>query len=86
EIINFVDEAGEQRSRPQNTEFYFKPCISWSDVSSGTIAFRAYPEGYVFDAAGPSIFPDREEQLTLISFLNSGVASELLTAFSSGLH
>lgn len=31
---------------------YFKPCLSWSKVSSGSIAFRFYPQGFIFDVAG----------------------------------
>src|SRR5699024_1687315 len=42
------------------TDDYFKPHVSWSAVSSGTPAFREYPEGLVFDAAANSIFPESE--------------------------
>lgn len=43
EIRHFVDEKGKLRSRPQNTAFYFKPSGSWSDITSGTNAFRYKP-------------------------------------------
>ena len=31
---------------------YFKPCLSWSKISSGAISFRYYPKGFIFDVAG----------------------------------
>ena len=38
EIRHFVDEKGKLRSRPQNTQYYFHRCISWSLISSGRVA------------------------------------------------
>ena len=37
EIKNLVDENGKQRSRPQNTNVYFKEAITWSDVTSEVV-------------------------------------------------
>src|SRR5690554_6461585 len=34
QIKNFTDAVGKVRSRPQNTEHYFKKSITWSFVSS----------------------------------------------------
>lgn len=56
EIRNFVDAKGKLKSRPQNTKFYFKPSFSWSLVTSGSIAFRYKPQGFIFDVAGMSCF------------------------------
>ena len=39
EIRNFVDKSGKLRSRPQNIQFYFHDCISWSLISSYHVAF-----------------------------------------------
>src|SRR5699024_6910612 len=40
EIKNFVDDKGKLRSRPQNTGYYFKEAITWSDVTTGKFAMR----------------------------------------------
>lgn len=67
--------------------FYFSPSVSWSKVSSGAPAFRAYPQGFVFDVAGTSIFAaDSRERSALLSFLNSQVALEQLIALAPTLN
>jgi len=43
EIRNFTDEQGNQRSRPQNTQCYFRASVSWSDITSGISSFRFFP-------------------------------------------
>ena len=40
EIKNFKDDKGKVRSRPQNLQYYFKPAITWSDVTSGSFSGR----------------------------------------------
>ncbi|MEN2351434.1 BREX-1 system adenine-specific DNA-methyltransferase PglX [Lacticaseibacillus paracasei] len=40
----------------RNEKFYFKPSVSWSDVTSGKLSARLTPSGFIFDATGPSYF------------------------------
>ncbi|MGI1227761.1 BREX-1 system adenine-specific DNA-methyltransferase PglX, partial [Raoultella ornithinolytica] len=47
EIKNCVDENGKLRSRQQNSTFYFRESVSWSDVTSGDNAFRYIPKGFI---------------------------------------
>ena len=66
---------------------YFKSSISWSKVSSGSIAFRYYPEGHIFDVAGCSIFFENEdEKIFSLGFLNSKVVHRLLEILSPTLN
>lgn len=66
---------------------YFKPCLSWSKVSCGNIAFRFYPQGFVFDVAGCCIFYQNSSMMYLnFGFLNSKVAKEILDAISPTLN
>lgn len=81
EIKHFVNGAGKLRSRPQNTNFYFKPCISWSLISSGKAAFRFKPKGFIFDVAGMSCFSD-ENLFYFLGLCNSTVVEEFLSIFS----
>ena len=66
---------------------YFKPSVSWSKISSGNLALRYYPSGFIFDVAGCCIFtPDDEHRLRLTGFMNSLTARRLLTAISPTLN
>ena len=60
EIRNYKDQNGRLLSRPQNTNCFFSPSITWSKISSGSIAFRFKPAGHIFDVAGTSVFSDEE--------------------------
>lgn len=87
EIRNFKDSKGKIRSRPQNIGFYFKPCLSWSKVSSGTIAFRFYPGGFIFDVAGCCIFyKDTARMIYDFGLLNSSVIKVILSVISPTLN
>lgn len=84
EIRKFgTENGGRPRSRAQNTDKYFSPSVSWSKISSDTPAFRFYPEGFVFDVAGASLFAgSKEESYGIMSFTNSNVAFEQLSAMA----
>lgn len=83
QIKNFTDDKGKLRSRPQNTNLYFRQSISWSKISSGAPAFRFFPEGFIFDVAGTSIFSDEVKlSFGLMGFCNSKTVLKILTAIS----
>jgi len=42
--------------RHDGRDFYFKPSVSWSFISSSYFGVRYYPSGFVFDVAGSSLF------------------------------
>lgn len=87
EIQNFTDGNGKLRSRPQNMDHYFCHSISWSKISSSLPAFRFFPDGFIFDVAGASIFQnDSVASLNLLGFCNSKVATEILKALSPTLN
>ena len=86
EIRNFKDANGKLRSRPQNMDYYFQPSITWSKISSGSIAFRYKPTGYIFDVAGTSIFVDDELIKYLHGFCNSCVALKIANILSPTLN
>ena len=86
EIRNFGDGTGYIRSRAQNTQYYFKPAVTWSKISSGSIAFRFKPEGHIFDVAGTSIFANPDLELYLLGFNNSVVALTIASVLSPTLN
>ncbi|MFI8643914.1 BREX-1 system adenine-specific DNA-methyltransferase PglX [Pseudomonas iridis] len=66
---------------------YFKPCISWSKISSGNLAMRYYPEGYLFDVAGCCIFsPEQSDLMFLLGYSNTIMVRELLASISPTLN
>ncbi|WP_284035626.1 BREX-1 system adenine-specific DNA-methyltransferase PglX [Neobacillus sp. 114] len=79
EIRHFVDENGKVRSRPQNTEYYLREGITWSDVSSSYFGARYTPKGFLFDVKGSSLFVDSKEMLFYIyGILTSKITREIL--------
>ena len=81
EIRHFTDAKGKLRSRPQNTQYYFKHCISWSLISSGRVAFRYKPQGHIFDVSGMSCFTEKN-LFYLLALCNSPVVDAFLAVFS----
>lgn len=65
-------------SKPHNSQYYFRESITWSFVSSGTFGVRYSPKGSVYDIAGSSVFPEKENVKYLCAFLNSKLSFEFL--------
>jgi len=78
EIKNFRDEKGKVRSRPQNLQYYFKPAITWSDVTSGSFSGRYVEKGFMFDIKGSSGFPSTDILPYVLGLLNSKVAQAFI--------
>lgn len=69
EIRNFKDGQGKVKSRPQGTDYYFKDCVSWSDVTSASNAFRYDGPGFIPNVIAPAIF---KKEVDLRLFLLAG--------------
>ncbi|MGE3425035.1 MAG: BREX-1 system adenine-specific DNA-methyltransferase PglX [Dehalococcoidia bacterium] len=86
EIRHFVNDAGRLRSRPQNTDFFFKPGITWSGASSADLSMRVFPPGFAFESKGSVCFPHRiQDAEEILCALNSKVATVLLKMSSPNL-
>lgn len=77
---------GASGGRIVSQEFYFLRSLSWSKISSGQFSLRYYPNGYLFDVAGPSIFGKLEKQLYVLGLLNSPVKKVFLESISPTLN
>ena len=84
EIKEYASSLYTSYSRTIKSESeYFKPCLSWSKISSGSVAFRYYPDGFLFDVAGCCIFyADTLLMKYHFGFLNSCIARIFLEAIS----
>ena len=87
EIQSLVDpKTGKQRSRPQNIDCYFRPCVSWSRVSSGELSVRFFSQGSTPNDVGPVIVAERDKLLEIASMSNSAIATGFLAVMAPGTH
>lgn len=75
------------RSAVRNEKRYFKPSVSWSDITTGKNSFRISPSGFIFANSAHSVFPHANADLkTLLGLLNSNVVNGVISALSPGMH
>ena len=86
EVKNFVDEKGKQRSRPQNTSYYFKECLTYSAITSGKYSLR-YLDKSIFGGGGDSIHTNDSANLYyILALMNSILAQNYLRIISPTLN
>ncbi|MDC4794073.1 BREX-1 system adenine-specific DNA-methyltransferase PglX [Acinetobacter baumannii] len=78
DIRENVDEKGKQRSRPQNTDYYFKPSVSCGALTSSINAFRYIPKGFIPDVNTRSIFFDENLNISILNYLQSNTIAYLI--------
>jgi len=61
----------------RNRDFFFRPGLTYSVISSGRVSARVMPEGWVFGHKGSAIFVEDGEtsERFLLGFLNSSLAT-----------
>lgn len=89
-VINWENDGNSVREYPgsviRNPDNYFRPSITWSKISSGSIAFRFKPAGHVFDVAGTSVFSDAASLKYLQGACNSSVIMRVASMLSPTLN
>src|SRR5699024_15252 len=90
EIRHFKDSRGKLRSRPQNTDYYFREAMTWSDVTSGSFSMRKVNPGLVFDVVGMSIFDKTNSNSNIMIYIqglmNTKVANFILKILNPTIH
>lgn len=80
-VVNWKEDGAELKSDKKavlrNPSYYFKPCFSWSLVSSSVAAFRYKPAGHIFDVAGMSCFSNKYLRY-LLALCNTKVVMKIL--------
>lgn len=89
-VIAYNPESREKMQklsgyRSSSTEFFFKPSINWSDVSSSYFGTRMSPRGFAFDGRGASMFCKDEYRLYLLALLASVITSAILNILNPTL-
>lgn len=61
----------------RNRDFFFRPALTYSVVSSGRISARLMPEGWAWSDKGSAIFTEDRQtsELFLLGYLNSALAT-----------
>lgn len=76
-LIDWYNDAFEIRSIPTaviaNYQYFMKPGLTWSTVSSLNFSIRWFDEGFIFDNGGCCIFDLEEKREYFIALLNSCV-------------
>jgi hypothetical protein len=80
EIRTFVDpETGRTYSRPQNTDVYFQPGLTWPLRTQLGFNMRAYPGGVIFGHKGPVAFVHEMELPFYLGLSNSSALGLLIS-------
>ncbi|WP_083953771.1 BREX-1 system adenine-specific DNA-methyltransferase PglX [Thauera butanivorans] len=90
-LVNWENDGESIKSEKnfcaRGEEFYFSKGITWSDITSGKLSGRILPEGFLFDASGPSAFFN-DSSLTYIglALLNTKFADSWSKILNPTLH
>ena len=92
-LLDLVRKKYPRISDPEfvikNRKYYFRPCTSWSDVTSSATSARYVEPGHIFDTVGPSAFSrtdDPAEIRFFLALINSKVAAHIIPALNPTLH
>ena len=76
-LVDWYDDAAAIRniktSVIANYQYFMKPGLTWSTVSSNNFSIRWFDEGYIFDNGGCCIFELGNRRAYLLALLNSSV-------------
>ena len=100
DVIDFADDGRELwASRPKavirNPDYFFRPGLSWSFVSTGPFSARLIPAGVIFDVGASMLFPkserfpglnEEEARLLLLGWLNSTAVADLIRMINPTLN
>jgi hypothetical protein len=84
EIKNCIDENGRQRSRPQNTRYYFIEGITCSGRSSSKgMSYRQLPNNHIFDVGATGIIPKKgQSNFYSLGYLNSKIVLYIINCLN----
>lgn len=86
-VINMENDSYEIRNcnannyRLRDSKYYFRECISWSEISSKGFSARYIPQGILFGNSGPVCFFEKDI-LYFLALVNSSVGKEILKLLS----
>ncbi len=85
-IVNWENDGEEIKKFKgaviRNPTFYFKESVAWSLTSSVGTAFRYFPNGFIFDVNGMSLFT---EDFSILTYLNTSMCTHFLSIINPTL-
>ena len=72
-LKSFKDKNGKLRSRPQNTDTYFREGLTWSALTTYKLSLRTM-DCSIYGGGGAAMFVDSGMKLYILGFMNSCVA------------
>jgi len=86
DIRNFCDENGKQRSAIRNPSYFFRPCVTWTDISASAFGVRRSERGFLFDGSSHSAFPPTSDLDLITGLLGSKTTFEFLKIINPTMH
>lgn len=87
EVLGYAKELyGSPTRTIKNISYYFRPCVTWTYISSSFFGVRYSPPGFIFDVAGSSAFAAPEKLPVLTGYLTSKVTFEFLKIINPTLN
>ncbi|MFH0960555.1 MAG: BREX-1 system adenine-specific DNA-methyltransferase PglX, partial [Pseudomonadota bacterium] len=85
---NGKDIRNSENSAVRNSQFFCRPHVSWTLISSSLFAVRFFEKGFLLDTASNALYEhDREFDLfLLIAFLNTKVVFNLLSILNPSIN
>lgn len=87
-VVNWSDNGGRIANEGAvmvNESLRFRNMLSWTRVSSGSLAVRLKTKGYMFDMTGPAGFGAHDDLLYNCAFLNSSIGKLIAQFLSASL-
>lgn len=89
-LVNWEFDGKEIKSIPHsviaNEQFFFRPGLTWSTVTSGRFSIRRFSNGFIFDNGGCCVFGEEKTLNRLLPFMNSSVFVSLFSEINPTLN
>ena len=90
-VIKFDEQSYNtllnQGNHLPSRQYYFMPCITWTDMSTKGVSFRYEPAGSVFDGCAATAFATQEKNIKyLLALLNSAYVAYIAPVLNPTLH
>lgn len=80
--VELMSSKGNLRSK----HLYFKDAITWNALSSDKTTARFSDYGAIFDSAGSSMFPEKDNIFYLLAYMNSSSVANILSTLNPTLN
>ena len=69
-----------------NLEYNFNQHISWSDIVTGSLSFRFFEKGFLFDSSAATVFVPDQYVFALIGYLNTAFVNHIAKLLNPTIH